>query len=560
MKRLLIALSFAAFMSSSVFAENELNKDLVAISTAVKAEEYDRALDVAKAFAKKDTLNNDFAQTLFEAGSAAAQKKQLAATAGFYRILVDKFPKSEHASTARAELAACYTMLRQLDSCIAQARANLELDPESQWVEYWHFLIAQSYFRLWDYPQAKTDLEAFLVKFPSGNYAQNAKSCLSQIDPPWKIDEHGIVSYSGKYDLDIRLHAIVKTLPDDMMVGFSMLEQRLGIDLKPHTNILFEYKDASKDTPGGSKASTFTIGRNNKPTTVVRFYTEMVVTDPKSYRNTVIHEMKHAGFLGIMGHSYDDLPTWIREGLAVWGSDNVADRVQNVLSNAISADQDPMTVLDGIEDPVHNERDYMEDGLAFDWLESKKAGNVKAFCRRLVKGESYREIWADLSGMKYPQAMTEANAYCQSTVVAALGDAYTSFAALKKDFNAVINKGADAVQKWLNDGGQARLEKWLTRNPGHVVEPFARLCLAMALINAKQYASGRELLQKVIDNDGSRCSLQDDAQLWIGLSYNHQQDTENMNAAFGVLLRDYTNSSSAKQVAGKFAPAGPVTR
>ena len=560
MKRLLIALSLATVMSSSVYAEDVTDKELVTISTAVKAEEYERALELAKAFAKKDLANEVFAQALYNAGVAAQNKMQLAYAAGFYRILVDKFPKFEHAKSARAELAGCYTMLRQLDACIAQSRANLELDPESQWVEYWNFLIAQSYFRLWNYPQAKADLEAFLVKFPNGNYAQNAKSCLSQIDPPWKIDEHGIVSYSGKFDLDIRLQAAIKTLPDDIKVGFAILEQRLGIDLKPHTHILFEYKDADKNTKGGSKASTFTIGRNNKPTTVVRFYSETVVTDLKNYRRTVTHELKHAGFIGIMGHSYDDLPTWIREGLAVWGSDDIADRIHNVLNNAVSADLDPMTVLDGIEDPVHNERDYMEDGLAFDWLESKKLGNVKEFCRRLVKGESYREIWADLSGMKYPQAMTEANAYCHSRVVAALGDAYATFAALKKDFNAVINKGADTVQKWLTDGGQARLEKWLANNQGHAVEPFARICLAMAFINAKQFAPGRELLQKIIANDGSRCSLLDDAQLWIGLSYNHQQDTENANAAFGVLLRDYTNTAAAKQVAGSFSPAGPVTR
>jgi tetratricopeptide (TPR) repeat protein len=162
--------------------------------------------------------------------------------------------------------------------------------------------------------------------------------------------------------------------------------------------------------------------------------------------------------------------------------------------------------------------------------------------------------------MTYPQAMTEANAYCHSRVVDALGDAFTAFATLKKEFNAVINKGSASVQKWLNDGGQTRFEKWLAANQGHAVEPFARLCLAQAFVNAKQYASGRELLQKIIDNDGIRCSFQDDAQLWIGLSYSHQNDNENANAAFGVMLRDYPNFSSAKQVPGNFSPAGPVTR
>jgi hypothetical protein len=45
-----------------------------------------------------------------------------------------------------------------------------------------------------------------------------------------------------------------------------------------------------------------------------------------------------------------------------------------------------------------------------------------------------------------------------------------------------------------------------------------------------------------------------------GLWDNWEKDPANAAAAFGVLLRDFSCSQSAKQVAGKFPAAGPVTR
>lgn len=559
MKHFLITAILAALSASAALAQEGANTDLDTITAAVKAEQYEKALELAKTFAGKNDSSEDLARVLLEAGDVAEQKKMFEFAAGFFRLLVDKFPKSKDASAARAELVACYTFTRQLDACIAQAKANLELEPDSQWAEYWNFLIAQSYFRLWDYPQAKTGLEAFLTKYPNGKYAKDAQSCLDKIDPPWKVDEHGIVSYSGKYDGDIRLQAALKVLPADVDAGFRMLEQRLGLDLKSRANVIFEFKDPAAGSKGGLVASTLVIGRKNKPTNVIRFYSEYVVAQPANYRKTLIHELKHAGFQGIMGHPYDDLPVWVREGLAVWGSNDVATRLQLVLCNQIIGGKDPLTVLDGIEDPERNEADYLEDALAFDWLESKQPGNVKAFCRRLVKGESYREIWADLSGMSYAKAMVEANTNCRNRVTTALGDAYTAFVALHQAQETAINKGKPANEKWLNEGGQAAFEQWLADNPEHPCAPFARFCLARSFITAGKYAPGRRLLQQILDEDALRSTILDDAQLWIGVSYNWEQDSANAAAAFGVLLRDFSCSQSAKQVAGKFPAAGPVT-
>jgi predicted negative regulator of RcsB-dependent stress response len=353
----------------------------------------------------------------------------------------------------------------------------------------------------------------------------------------------------------------MKALPADIDAGFRTLKDRLGLDLKPHTNVIYVYADAGSDeTQGRLVASTFVVGRDNKPAVVIRFHSEYVVAQPANYRKTIVHEMKHAGFEGLMGHSYDDLPQWIREGLAVWGSEDVDDRLRLVLCNQIVGGKDPLKVVNCIESPNHNEADYLEDALAFDWLESKKPGNVKAFCSRLVKGEPYRGIWADLAEKSYAEAMAEADAYCRRTVETALGEAYTTFRALYDAHRVSLKTGKAATAKWLEDGAKAALEKWIADHPDHPAGPFARFCLARLLITAGQHAEGRELLHRILKEDALRCALLDDAQLWIGVSYVSEKDAVNARAAFGVLLRDFSYSASARQVVGKYPAAGPVTR
>lgn len=553
-------ISTAALAGDAPASREPKGQDAQAIIEACKAGEPDKAIKLAETLAKADPARADLADVLLEAAGALAQAKQYGPAADLYRMLIESCPKSARLKTARTELAACYYYSRQLKECFEQVEVNLKLYPDSPWAEYWRFQIAQIHFRLYRYSEAKTALEKFLADYPSGDYSGHAKAYLGRIDPPLRIDENGIVGYSGKFEKDIRLQAAVKALPKHVDEGFDTLRKRLGVDLRCHTHVLYSFRDAGPKTGGGLKATTRLIGRNNQPTTIIYFYAEAAVTNLEGFRKTTVHEMKHAGFLGMMGDAYHDLPNWIREGLALWGSEDVEQRLQLVLCNAIAGGKGPMAVLDGIEDPDHDVRDYLEDVIAFEWLASKDPNNIHAFCRRLLKGEPYREIWADLSGTSYAEAMSQANAYCRRRATAALGEGYTTFAKLRKESDAAMKRGADATRQWLDGGGKDRFQRWLAGNAGHAAEPMARLSYARCLIIAGQYESGRELLAKILAEDGCRSTLMDDAQFWTGVSYNHQRDHANARKAFGAFLRDYPNSPYARQLLGKMPVAGPVTR
>ena len=534
--------------------------DAQAVIDACKAGEADRALEAARKLVAATPDRADLAELLVEAAGMLAKAKQYDSAAGLYRLLIDHYPRSEYLEHARTELAACYYQSRKLKECHQQVKENLKLHPKSQWVEYWEFLDAQIDYRLYEFAKAKAAYEAFLAKYPDSQYAAYARADLGRIDPQWEIDRHGIVRYAGKLEQDIRFQTALAATPKHIEDGFGILERQLGVDLRNHTNVLILFKDSGVNRTGGVKATTRIIGIKDKPNTMIEFFTEYVVTNPEGFRRTVVHEMKHAGFAEMMGgQSYHSLPEWIREGLAVWGSEDVDSRLTLVLANTVVGGGDPMRILDGIEEAEQDNNDYLEGSLAFEWLESRKAGNVQAFCRRLVKGEPYREIWADLGGTSYEKAMTLANEHCRRRVKAALGEAYESFVPLHKGVETAVTKGAEAVKAWLADGGEADFKKWLETHGGHPAAPLGRFWLGRALIEAGNHDAGRALLQQIIDQDAERCTLLDDAQFFIGYSYNLQRDPK-VREAFGVLLRDFPYSTHAKQFVGKLPPAGPVTR
>ncbi len=526
---------------------------------ALSQKDYALALAQAQALGEEDPDDPKLPSLLNRAGSQAGAEKRLAPAAAFYEELLRQSPESRYAERARTELAACYSGLRRLEDCIEQAKENLRLYPKSRSVPYWEFLVAQSSFRLWRFEEAEKQLRAFLSAYPNGPLAKHARSCLEDINPDWELSADGVVAYSGKYEEDIRFQKALHELPTRQKEAFGFLEERVGIDLEEHTEILYRFADANRNPQGGLIAVTRVIGVENEPTTVVRFYSEHVVASPETFATTLVHEIKHAGFIGIMGHPYDSLPKWVREGLALYASNDHLMRVRSVLLNEVVAGRDPLKVLDGIDDPDHTLADYLEDGLAFAWLESLQEGNVKLFCRRLVAGEGYQQILSEISGMPYANAIQAIDAYCLEQVQQALGEGYEQFQPLRKANIAAFNQGAEATANWLNSGGQQASEAWLTEHPQHLLEPYARFCLARALIRAGQFEQGRETLKPVLTEDSRKSSLQDEAQLWLGISYLRQGNQGKAREAFGVLLRDYSFSSSAKKVAGQMPPAGPVT-
>ena len=547
---------FLALGVPGAVAADRAEEDYQQLRQAFQAKQYVKALELGEAFLADHPDHPEIASALVLAAKGGMASSNFKRAVPLFRKVIEGHPGFSAIDDARSGLAQCLSGMRALEACIEQCRENLEASPESPRADYWRFLIPQSQFRLWRFQEAEAGMKAFLSRSPRSTYAGYAGRYLERINPSWEVDENGIAQYSGKYDGDYRFKAAGAALPGHIQEGREKIRERLGIDIDFKSDVNFIFRDAGPDKRRGFMATTFTISRDYKPVTVVQLYAEHVVIDPESYRRTVIHEMKHAGFKVLMGRSYDDLPDWITEGLAQWAADQLDRRMVSKLNSETFSGKDPFSQLNGVANPTHGVGDYLEDVLAFEWLEKQKTGNVKTFSQGLVKGEPWRKLLAATSGLDADQALRRMDRYCRDRVAGELGTAGRDVVTLRNTYYARGSKGSAILKAWLRKEGNPRFTEWLDEHPKHVLGPVVRFYRGRGLILSGSLVQGREELRQVIEaRDGN--SLRDDALFWEGYAFQQEKRMAEAARSFRVLLRDYSWSNSAPKVRGKFKPAGP---
>ena len=545
-----------ALVAPVAIAAEKADEDYQQLGKTMRAKQYAKVLELGEAFLADHPDHPRTASALNLAAKGGMGSSNFKRAAGLFRRIIEDHPDFNAIDDARSGLAQCLSGMRALEECIKQCRKNLTAAPKSPGADYWRFLIAQSQFRMRSFKEAEEGLKAFLAQYPGSRYAGYADRYLKRINPSWTVDDSGIGTYSGKYTDDYRFKAAAAALRDHIKAGREKIRQRLGVDIDFKKDVSFIFLDAGPNKRRGFMAETFIISRNYKPVTVVQLYAEHVVIDPAGYRRTVIHEMKHAGFRILMGQSYDNLPVWIREGLAQWTAEQLKSRIGSKLNNETFAGKDPFGRMNGVANPVHGVGDYLEDVLAFEWLEKQKKGNVIAFSKGLAKGQPWRKLLSAASGLDADETLRRMDRYCRDRAAGELGPAGREAVKLRDTFYARASRGSAALKAWLLEGHFA---KWLDEHNGHVLTPVVSFYRARGLILAGKIAQGRKHLRSIIEaKDGG--SLRDDALFWEGYAFQQEKRPADAARIFGVLLRDYSWSNSASKVRGKFKPAGPETK
>ncbi|MBE7492715.1 MAG: outer membrane protein assembly factor BamD [Planctomycetes bacterium] len=529
--------------------------DYAKLLEAFQNKQWPRALELSEAFVKAHPGFRHTHAAYYMGGNAALNCNQPARGEPLYRALLKDHPQSRHVEKARTELVNLLADARKLADCIAQCDANLAAAPGHADAEYWHLMRGECQLRLWQFKQAEQSLSAFLKDHPQSRYAGRARAGLDQINPPLKADADGVVQgYAGKYAQDARFSRARAALPAHVAAGWAVLRETLGLELAGRGKVLFEFKDKgfTRDT---ERAIANTIAIEYQPVTLITLYTEHVVVHEEDFRSRVIHELKHAAFRGVMGQRYLDLPKWVREGLAVYGARQTEDRVHAVLSNEFFAGNDPRRVLDGIDDPDHDVTDYVEDALAFVWLESRRKGAVHEFCKRLCAGEDWDKLFAELAGMDLRRALDTAAREIHADLDRRLGDGERELRSIQSEQAAAQARRDEA--NWAATKGIARYEAWLDAHKDHLLAQVARYRLARALIAAGRHEQARRILA-VVAADELRSTLTDDAVFWTARSFEIEGKSDQARAAWGVLMRDYSWCSYAVARKDTHTPAGPV--
>ena len=531
----------------------DADADYAALLEAFNNKAYAAALTKAEAFAAANPGHRHVAAALYMGGNAGMHARENDRAAAMHEALLAAHPDNRHTSKARDELVTIYDAARKLDACIARCEANLKAEPKSTLRDRWTYMIGQSRFRQWKFKQAEADFKAFKEAFADSLFVAWADYYLERVNPPVKVNEHGVRDgYTGKFAGDVRLQAALERLPQDFAHARESLKRTLGVDIG-RPRVVFELQDKgfSRDT---TRAYAETIAIDYEPHTLLTFYTEHIVVSDYDHRSRVVHELKHAGFRDLMGVAYLDLPVWVREGLAVYGAEQFEDRAAAILGSEVFAGRDPRGILKGIDNTDHGVTDYLEDAAAFLWLEAKREGAVHEFCRRILKGESYVAVYAELADMPLEDALKAAAQHARELVDARLGKAEAAFIALREaDFAA---RRASSLSTWAKTG-VARYREWLESNPAHPCTANARIRLGQVLILTGQHEAGREQMGLILQHEHARSTLCDDAQFWLARSFELAGDKDAATAAWGVLLRDYSWCRAAIERKDTPKAAGP---
>ncbi len=449
---------------------------------------------------------------------------------------------------------------RDLAACIRLCEAYLKTEDTDARKAQWTFYKGECLYRLWRFKEARAALQETQRLAPDSPPAKQAQRLLRLIEPNWTVDPHGIVQgYHGKYVKDIRFQAAIAELPKFLPQARRLLAQRLGLDVAKDTLILFRFADWGNSGKGGRTGQAQTVCWKGKPVTLITFSTERLVVCPADFRQLIVHELKHAVLRNHLGQQYLKLPKWVKEGLAVWAAGEGENRIAAIISNQMFMQAKLASLCDGIE--VNRDlNDYLENYLAFAWLESRGAGNVKRFAQRLYGGEDYDKVFADLAGMPFTAAMNAANAYCRQQIKTRAGAGWEELRQIRQRDFAMRKNGMEAYAAWSGGRGAELYTGWLRTHPNHVLAANARYRLGQALVLGRHFERARTVLQEILKRDLQRSSLGDDAAYWIAESYRREGHEEEAKKAFGVLLRDFAAYRAARNVPQTYKPAGPVTK
>ena len=209
-------------------------------------------------------------------------------------------------------------------------------------------------------------------------------------------------AYAGKYADHARL-AEVKSHIFQALEDFPQLYRvSTGLTLRNYDHIGIELVDTLPDAQGAVvEALTQFVTETNIG---IRIRVDRCLAVPAVAYRLTMHELTHAvqrRDLGTEALWQQYFPVWFREGIAVYVAGEISSRLSWDGFVALDREQDPMTLLRGLDSAAIN---YMECGLAVEYLdEFVHPGRLDDLIRHLTAGkdmassiqEVYGLAWAD---------------------------------------------------------------------------------------------------------------------------------------------------------------------
>lgn len=257
-----------------------------------------------------------------------------------------------------------------------------------------------------------------------------------------------------------------------------------------------EVKAVTQATSCGEDASACTsaLGRDN---ITIELRAQHFTSGMLDLPTVVCHEATHAYFQRFSaGASYRALPKWAREGIAVYLSGELSSKMTVGVLRYL---RHPLRQIDGLENLKHSFADYLEDALAFEFLDQDPMKLTQVLLQ-ILSGTSVFQAIENVTGDSHDVFLQKTLENAQARVVKFSGEIDPSL--VKADLAA--RKGI------LTTDLQEQLERIITQSnhaPGSAFQGFqeayaARLLGAAYSFQQPLFNQAISLLQSVLASAG----------------------------------------------------------
>lgn len=220
-------------------------------------------------------------------------------------------------------------------------------------------------------------------------------------------------AYAGRFQDDQLVRAVVDSLPAFVDTALGIIRSNLGMTPAISDSILVRIRDmpvtGTGKTYSASSVSYIRQGINDDgdrwfadtSKSYIRIYAENISVHGRSWTQQVLaHELVH-GLMRSRLHTVmqRELPLWLIEGLAVYGSGMGHDKIDLLLCYQDSL---PETLLNGIDNREHTGWDYGEDFLFLDRVAARYGRQaISGLFAGLLAGQGYNDALLRLTGVSW---------------------------------------------------------------------------------------------------------------------------------------------------------------
>lgn len=361
-----------------------------------------------------------------------------------------------------------------------------------------------------------------------------------------------------KYGASPVVSAFAKEIPSLKKSAFKRICEALDVGKVDPSKIVVRITDAvPKDAPkwflhDGTAMETY----SRSGTVFIDVYAEYLVVGAEDHARRFEHEMVHAVMRLDLGARYADVPTWLREAIALHLAGQTESRIRYMLMLETYA-RDPSQLINGLGGK-HSFVDYAEDALAAEYLLQKTT--LPELERNLRDGKKH-----------LPNDDFEAGAreYALKRLQAYRDDA-------NRDYVAVLD--LVAAQRWKETAESC--ERFLKRHDASYLRSPVRYYLARARFELGAYEEALaafEAFRATATEGNGMTGLVDNAQVNEALClrrlkkleaaverlqqvvYDHVDSPELPRAAFllGFALKDLGREAAAKEILQKALESFP---